>query len=99
MEATKSKPKRLEPDPLDPAVVLTFADLDLISRSIRKPVATQEELLAAIQSLTAISVEGIPIPLEPRLLMRLKTRCLDKAAWPGWLREVVTRQLHDYAGW
>lgn len=100
MEALKPKLKRQEPDPQDPAVVLTYADLDLISRSLRKTLITnQDELMAAISSVTSINVEGVPVTLEPKLLMRLKSRCLDKAAWPGWLKDVVTKQLHDYAGW
>ena len=102
MEATKplAKPmKRQEPDPMDPAIVLTYADMDCISRSIRKNINTQDELMAAIASLTTINVEGIKVALEPKLLMRLKSRCLDKAAWPKWLADAVVRQLHDLAGW
>jgi hypothetical protein len=89
----------VEPDPLDPAVVLTFADLALIGQYLAKRITSQEELLGAIEASTRINVEGISIRLEPRLLMRLKTRCLDKPRWPSWLAETVKKQLHDYAGW
>jgi hypothetical protein len=99
MEPTKAKSKVAEPDPLDPALVLTHADLDCLNRSLKKRIATTDELLAAVSATTTLTVEGIPVTLEPRLLMRLKSRCLDKPNFPRWLSEVVKRQLHDYAGW
>ncbi len=90
---------RLEPQPEDPAVVLTHADLDSIGRMLRKNLKDKESLLQAISGVASINVEGVLVPLDPKLLSRLKTRCLDKPNWTKWLVEVVTKQLHDYAGW
>ena len=94
---TRSKP--IGPDPLDPAMVLTFADISLIGKMMRKNLSGKEDLLATIASLNMVSVEGVAVTLEPRLLQRLKSRCLDKDRFSGWLAEVVVKQLHDYAGW
>lgn len=93
------KPPKLTPDPLDPALVLTHGDLIALGKVMRKNVTDRETLLAAIASLNAVSVEGVQVTLEPRLLQRLKTRCLDKPNFPNWLAEVVVKQLHDFAGW
>ncbi len=93
---TATMPK--EPDQDDPAVVLTYADLDSISRMLRKNLSNKEALLQAISSMVSINVEGVLVPLDPRLLSRLKSRCLDKPNWTRWLVEVVTKQLPDYAG-
>ena len=97
MEAKKAKSST--PDPLDPAVVLTLGDLDAIGLSLRRRITDRETLLLAISDAAAVNLEGIPITLEPKLLTRLKSRCLDKENFARWLREVVVRQLHDYAGW
>jgi len=84
---------------MKPAVTLTHDDLAAISVLLMKPVTTKEELLVAITVQNTVTVEGVPITLEPRLLQRLKSRCLDKPNFPRWLAETVTRQLHDYCGW
>jgi hypothetical protein len=91
------KPK--EPAPDDPALVLTHADMVGLSKLMKRSVKDRDTLLAAITSLNAVSVEGVQVTLEPRLLQRLKTRCLDKPNFPSWLAEVVVKQLHDFAGW
>jgi hypothetical protein len=91
------KPK--EPVPDDPALVLTHADLIGLSTLMKRHVKDRDSLLRAISSLNAVSVEGVQVTLEPRLLQRLKTRCLDKPNFPNWLAEVVVKQLHDFAGW
>lgn len=83
----------------DPALVLTHGELQQLGRQMRKNVTDKETLLAAIASLNTLSVDGVPVTLEPRLLQRLKSRCLDKGNFPQWLAEVVVKQLHDYAGW
>lgn len=98
METTKTK-KHNEPDPLDPAIVLTVEDLNGLSAITKMRITDKASLFQAVTNLVAISVEGVEVPLEYRLLMRLKSRCLDKDNFPRWLREVVIRQLHDYAGW
>lgn len=94
----QSQPK-LAIDPLDPAVVLSHGDLAALSKMMKRNVFNRDELLAAIASLNTVNVEGIPIVLEPRLLQRLKSRCLDKPNWPQWLAASVVKQLHDLAGW
>ena len=96
---TKTPEKPPEPDPLDPALVLTVQDLTELSGITRKLVIDKETLFAAVAALSAVTVEGIEIPLEYRLLTRLKSRCLDKENFPRWLRETIIRQLHDFAGW
>ena len=95
---TAIKPRRA-PDPLDVALVLTYADLQELSKSMRINVSDKDTLLAAIGRLNRLSVGSVSAQLEPRLLERLKSRCLDKERFPQWLAEVVVKQLHDYAGW
>lgn len=101
---TPSKSKR-DMDPLAPAAVLTYGDVVEISRLLGKNFPTQgsnevkEALVAAIRGLATMNVEGVEITLEPRLLHRLKTRCLKGNDFPTWLKDVVVKQLHDYAGW
>lgn len=99
MEAVTAKPKTKEPDPLDPALVLTHADLVALSKQMRKHVHDKPTLLAAIATLNRFTVDEMPVVLEPRLLERLKSRCQDKANFAKWLADVVVMQLHDYAGW
>jgi hypothetical protein len=83
----------------DPAVVLTVGELQALGKLMRRNLADKESLMAAICMLNEVSVEGATIRLEPRLLQRLKTRCLDKPNFPRWLSEVIVRQLHDFVGW
>lgn len=98
METTKTK-KHSEPDPLDPALVLTVEDLNGLSAITKMRITDKASLFFAVTALVAVSVEGIEVPLEYRLLTRLQSRCLDKGNFPRWLREIIIRQLHDYAGW
>lgn len=93
------KMSRKPPSPEDPAVVLTNDDLIQLSKVARRNITDKESLFASVILLNTVRVEGVDVALEPRLLQRLKTRCLDKEAFPGWLREVIVKQLHDYAGW
>lgn len=99
MTAIKPPVKLKPPEPDDPAVVLTFADLTEIGLLLKKNLRDKETLVKAIQAASSVSVEGASITLESRLLQRLKTRCLDKGNFHNWLKEVVVKQLHDYAGY
>ncbi len=93
------KPKRIEPDPEDPAMVLTHADVAHISAACKRNILEKDQLLRAVSEMTTLTVEGVAVTLEPRLLGRLKSRCLDKPNFPTWLTSVVIKQLHDYAGY
>jgi hypothetical protein len=97
MEALKpvKKSRGLE----DPALVLTFADLNQIGSMCGKNIATLEQLIAAVRELNTVTVNGQAIQLEPKLLTRLKSRCIAKDRFPQWLEEIVVKQLHDFAGW
>ena len=99
MEPNTKKTNRPFVDLMDPAMVLTGADLEELGRSLHTRITNREELFAAVASAASVSVEGVPISLELKLLSRLKSRCLDKEHFPRWLSEVIIRQLHDYAGW
>lgn len=98
MTATKPPVKLKPPEPDDPAVVLTVAELSQISLLLRRNLHDKEGLLQAIRIASTFKLDGISINLEPRLLQRLKTRCLVKD-FPGFLRDVIIKQLHDYAGY
>ena len=100
MEVQKRSAAVAATDPEDPAMVLTFKDLDTIGRLIRRNLSSDKDaLIHAISTLVSIDVEGVSVPLEPRLLSRLKSRCLKRDDWPKWLSEVTVKQLHDYAGY
>ena len=83
----------------EPVMVLTTEDMIAIGRLCHKNILDKPQLFQAILELTTITVDGVLITLEPKLLMRLRTRCLDKPNWSKWLAETIVRQLHDYAGW
>ena len=100
IQSKRFNPTKRTPDPQDPAMVLTLEDLEQMGKLCHKNfTGDKEQLLEALTELATIDVQGIQITLAPKLLSRLKTRCLDKANFPGWLKETVIRQLHDYAGW
>ncbi len=86
-------------DESSPAVILLSDDLREISPLVGMNVASREELIEAIQKLATVTVEGAQITLEPGLLIRLKTRCLDKARFPEFLAKTVRDGLHSYVGW
>ncbi len=95
---TASKVKIPEPSPEDPAAVLTYGEMAEIGRLFCKHLKDKDALIKAITYATTVSVEGVKITIEPRLLIRLKSRCLTND-FPGFLKEVVIKQLHDYAGY
>lgn len=102
MTATKPQPKPIkppEPSLEDPAVVLTHGEMQDIGRLLGKNLCDKEGLLKAITAATNINIDGVEVNLEPRLLQRLKSRCLKGQSFPEWLRDVTIRQLHDYAGY
>lgn len=99
MTASKPPVKPKPPEPDDPAAVLTVAELAYLGRLLGRNLKDKEALLKAVKATTTLTVEGVPVTLEPRLLERLKSRCLDKNNFSGWLKDVVIKQLHDYAGW
>ncbi len=98
MTATERKVKVPEPSPEDPAAVLTYGEMAELSRLLCRNLKDKDHLIKAVQAATTINVEGAKIILEPRLLTRLKSRCLT-GDFPGFLRETIIRQLHDWAGW
>lgn len=91
--------KKLATDLDDPAAVLTIGDMNAIGHLLGKNLRTKEDLVRAISALTAISVDGISITLEPGLLQRLKSRCLRKDAFPQWLSDTIKDCLHGFVGW
>ncbi len=96
---TATKPlKPPEPSPDDPAAVLTYGEMAEVSRLLGKHLKDKDALIKAIHTATTISVQGVPVTLEHRLLTRLKSRCLTND-FPSFLKEVVIKQLHDYAGY
>jgi hypothetical protein len=101
MTSTKLKQPLIprEPEPDDPMFNLSYADVEQIGTALKKYIGDREGLLAAVNAVATINVNGICITLEPRLLERMKTRCINKERWPEFLAEIVTRQLHDWAGW
>lgn len=98
MTATESRKKPPEPSSEDPAAVLTFGEMAEIGSLLGKHLKDKDALIKAIHHATTISVEGAKITLEHRLLTRLKSRCLTND-FPQFLREVIIRQLHDWAGY
>lgn len=98
MSMTATKVKAPEPSPEDPAAVLTFGEMSELSHLLHRNLKDKDALMKAIQLATTITVQGVPITLEPRLLARLKSRCLT-GDFPSFLREIVIKQLHDYAGY
>jgi len=80
-------------------VSLTHDDLLELSPFLGRTVQTKDELFLACQSLSTVTVDGQEVTLEPKLLSRLKSRCIGKQEFGPWLKKVVIEQLHSYVGW
>lgn len=90
-----------EPDELaedEFAVILSPDDVIDISKSLGKNIQSAEDLKERCAQVTTLRVDGVEVTLEPRLLMRLKSRCIHRD-FKDFLKEVVVKQLHDYAGY
>jgi len=97
MTPAKNRPKMILAQ--DTAITLTVEEAIRLSGILRQNVIDKDSLFHAARLCSTVSVEGVPITLEPRLLQRLRSRCLDKDGFPNWLAEVIVKQLHDYVGW
>lgn len=82
----------------DIAISLTQDEVNRLSAICGKNILTSSDLLSQMTFLTCVSVQGAKIPIEPGLLSRLKSRCY-KQEFHVFLKEVITKQLHDYCGW
>lgn len=96
---TPAKRKPFDISTLNQTVILTHEDMLDIGRMLHRNISDKDSLLAAISALNSVNVEGQTVRLEPGLLTRLKSRCLDKGRFGPWLAETIVKQLHDYAGW
>ena len=98
----KVKPDQLREISADfapvPGVWLSEQELRELSALLRSPVQSKDDLFLACQNLATISVEGAEITLEPGLLKRLKTRCINQA-FPAFVKKTVVDQLHHFVGW
>ena len=79
-------------------VDLTKEQLTMLSVALGENVRTAEELIRAVQKMSAIRVHNVEIVLEPGLLNRLKSRCLVPN-FSVWLRDEVLRWAHNEVGW
>ena len=75
------------------------SDLRDIGKILSTNIATKQDLMIACEIAAQISVDGIDIRLEPRLLQRLKSRCIGNRLFSEFLKETVVKGLHDFAGW
>lgn len=79
------------------SIALTDADVRAISEMLGINVNNSDSLRKAVGKMSTLDVEGVKITLEPYLLQRLRTRCLDKD-WPNFLARTVRELLAGYAG-
>ncbi len=78
-------------------VILNTLDLAEISECLGRNISSRGDLLAALRSITTVTIEGSGVTLEPYLLNRLKSRC-HTPDFPGFLRRVIVEQLAGYCG-
>jgi len=106
MELSKEQAKRVvyykpdqEPQPGERCITLTQSDLHELGRILHKNILSKSQLITAVEDAASMSVEDVIVSLEPRLLTRLRSRCIRKEDWDEWLAAVVIKQLHDFAGY
>jgi len=80
------------------AVVLTQRQVNELSGILGRNVLHPNDLILACQRLTTCNVEGVQIPIEPGVLIRLKSRA-HRQEFPEFLKQMITKSLHDYVGW
>lgn len=68
-----------------------------LSRFLSQNVFTSQDLIEAVKRLSALNIEGLEITLEPRLLQRLKTRCV-RGNFDEWLRAEIIHMLNSFVG-
>ena len=75
------------------------SDLREIGRIFSTQIQTKQDLMIACEIAAQVSVDGIDIRLEPRLLQRLKSRCIGTQVFSEWLKARIVKLLHDDVGW
>lgn len=83
----------------DPAIVLTLGEVHELSSLLGLNIDSAPQLIDRVRQLRQISVEGVNITLEPGLVTRLRSRCLNKGHFAEWLTDEIKRQLHSLVGW
>jgi hypothetical protein len=58
---------------------------------------TPDDLLTRVRQMCSVRVAGVDVPLDLRLLTRLKTRCFS-VDFNSWLATLVKQELERYAG-
>lgn len=88
---------------LDPprtsGMTLTDEQVHQLSKLVGLNVTTPEALIDRVRMMSQISVNGVPVTLEPGLITRLRSRCLDKSRFPEYVAGEVKRLLHGAVGW
>lgn len=69
-----------------------------LGKILGRNILSAADLISACERLTTCNVDGIQVQIEPGVLIRLKTRAY-KQAFPEFLKQTITKALHDYVGW
>ena len=85
-----------EPD-TDACIILVESDIRELNRALSHNLTDEKDLIAVVKKLTTISVNGMEITLEPKLLHRLHTRCV-RGGFEAWFRAEIIRMLNGYVG-
>jgi hypothetical protein len=78
-------------------VVLSDDERREIERLIAKNITTGQDLIAILRRILVIDLDGLDIELQPRLLERLKTRCIG-VSFDEFMKRTVKRLLEEHAG-
>ncbi len=88
----------LSDEALDPVLVLTQSDLNILSKYLGRNILTRDDLLNSVRPLASMSIDGTEVILEPRLLFRLRTRC-PKGEFGPWLKDTIVNMLRAWVGY
>lgn len=85
------------PAPTGKTILVDEESRRRIEKALGANLTTPEELASRIERAMSINVDGVPVPLTPYLLDRLKSRAI-RVDFQKFIVQTVTRLLQEFAG-
>lgn len=79
------------------SVFISDSERREIERLIAKNITTAQDLISILHRMVTVDIDGLQVSLEPRLLERLKTRCIGMP-FEQFLHTTIRKLLREYAG-